>query len=321
MKKLMRLTDLSFLFVAAALVLAGCVKKDEFYDKNTDEPNRKQQVKIFGAENDINLYALNTLPATETFALIEIARSPNSEAQGNTPLTVKLVKSSSLITAYNAANGTNYIEVPLSAYTLSDDINNVTFAPGESIKQVKITLKKDQLDLSKQYALGYTLTDAGSGAIITAGLDKVLYAIGLKNAYDGVYSYVSGYVQRYTAPGVPATDALSGPLGPQNPDIELVTTGATSVAFTGAGGPVGLTWSGPMSGVAGIGGLSANIDPATNIPTFSAQEAPGGLTLTNWAGHVNKYDPATKTLTMAIRWNPTANVREYEVVLKYKGPR
>ena len=46
MKKLMRLTDLSFLFVAAALVLAGCVKKDEFYDKNTDEPNRKQQVKI-----------------------------------------------------------------------------------------------------------------------------------------------------------------------------------------------------------------------------------------------------------------------------------
>ena len=321
MKKIKHLTGISFLFLSLAIVVASCVKKDDFYGKNTTESNRKQVVQLYGAENDINLFALNVLPVTEDFVMIEVVRYPNSQADANQPLTIKLVKNSALITDYNTANGTSYIELPLAAYTLSDDISTLTFAPGESIKQVKIHLKKDQLNLSAQYAIGFTITDVGTGAVLNTALKNVLYAIGLKNAYDGVYSVVSGYVQRYTAPGVPSTDNLSGPLGPANPDVELVTTGANTVAFTGPGGPVGLTWSGPMSGVAGIGGLAASIDPVTNLATFSAQESPGGLTLTNWAGHVNKYDPATKTFTIAIRWNPTGSVREYEVVLKYKGPR
>jgi len=318
MKKINHLTGLSFLFLSLAIVFASCVKKDSFYDENTTEPNRKAVVQLYGAENEINTIALNVVPTTEDVVLIEVVRYPSSQAEANQPLTVKLTKTTTLINDYNANNGTNFIELPLNSYTLSDDISQLTFAPGESIKQVKIHLKKDQLNLSQAYAIGFTLDQVGSGAVINDGLKAVLYSIGLKNSYDGVYSYVSGFVQRYSSPGVPQADNLSGPLGPSNPDVELVTTGAYTVNFTGPGGPAGLTWSGPMSGVAGIDPLKATVDPGTNLVTMSSFNA----TLANWAGHVNKYDPATKTFTLAIKWTSTAPAyREYEVVLKYKGPR
>ncbi|MFI5130972.1 MAG: DUF1735 domain-containing protein [Chitinophagales bacterium] len=315
MKRIKHLTGISFLFVSVALALASCVKKDDMYDETTSETNRKQIVQLYGADEEINLLALNLVPAVEDIVLIEVVRYPNSAADANQPLTIKLNKTTAPIDDYNTANGTNYIELPLASYTLGSDISSLTFAPGESIKQVKINLKKDQLDLSKQYAIGFTITDVGTGAVLNDDMKTVLYAIGLKNAYDGVYSYVSGLVTRYTAPGVPANDAFSGPLGPQNPDVEMVTLAAYSVGIEG------LTWSGGTTGVGGIGGLKAVVDPATNLVTMSATEAPGGLTLTNWAGHVNKYDPATKTFTLAFRWNPTSTTREYEVVFKYKGPR
>jgi len=318
MKKINHLTGLSFLFLSLAISLASCVKKDSFYDENTAEPNRKQVVQLYGAENEINTKALNVVPTVENFVLIEVVRYPNSQADASQPLTVKLTKNTTLIDDYNTNNGTNFIELPLNSYTLSDDISQLTFAPGESIKQVKLNLKKDLLNLSQPYALGFVLTQVGTGAVINDGLKTVLYSIGLKNSYDGVYSYVSGFVQRYSSPGVPQADNLSGPLGPSNPDIEMATTGAYTVAFGGAGGPVGLTWSGPMSGVAGIDGLTAAVDPNTNNVTMTSSN----VTLANWAGHVNKYDPATKTFTIAMKWTSTAPAyREYEVVLKYKGPR
>ena len=79
-----------------------------------------------------------------------------------------------------------------------------------------------------------------------------------------------------------------------------------------------LKWAYPNGSVAGINGLSISIDPVTNLVTMSSA---ANATLTNWAGHENKYDPITKTFYLAFRWNPAANVREYEIVLKYKGPK
>jgi hypothetical protein len=85
------------------------------------------------------------------------------------------------------------------------------------------------------------------------------------------------------------------------------------------GDPGCLKWAATAgSNVAGINGLSIAIDPVTNLVTMASTQ---NLTLTNWAGHENKYDPVTQTFYLAFRWNPLANVREYEIVLKYKGPK
>jgi hypothetical protein len=136
---------------------------------------------------------------------------------------------------------------------------------------------------------------------------------------------VSGKVTRYTSPGAPAGDVLSGDLA-GNPDVSLITSGpnAVVVPVPATPNPGTLYWAAASgSQVAGIDGLKITVDPATNLVTMSSTL---NTTLANWAGstpgiNYNRYDPATKTFYLAFKWNPTSNVREYEIVLKYKGPR
>ena len=309
MKSLFRFNIL--LVPVLMLAVASCVKKDDFYKKATTETNRKQTVQITGA-SDIITFARDVKSTNDTFILIDVRRYPNDAAQLNQPLTVKLAKNSSLITTYNNANGTGYIELPSNAYTLLSDISSITFQPGEAVKEIKISVDQSKLDLTKQYALGFSITDAGSNAVAIPDLKDGLYNIGVKNKYDGKYSILSGIVTRYTSPGVPANDALSGSIA-GNPDLTLSTVGSNTVEITG------LQWAyGNNSGVAGIDNLRLTVDPTTNQVTMFSL---GNATLANWAGKPNYYDPATKTFYLNFRWNPTANVREYSMVIKYKGPR
>ena len=171
---------------ALLLALGSCKKPASFFSTSTGDPNRKTVVKILDA-GDIVVKALDLAPATEDIVLIELSRDPNSQTDLNQPLTVKLVKQPSLIADYNTANGTGYVELPASSYTFSEDISAVTFQPGETNKVVSIKLDKSGLDLSMQYAIGVTLTEVGSGASISASGNQGLYAIIIKNKYDGHY--------------------------------------------------------------------------------------------------------------------------------------
>ena len=166
------------------------------------------------------------------------------------------------------------------------------------------------MDPSTKYGLGFTITTVDDNGKISATNTTVI-EIGAKNAYDGIYSVASGLTTRYTAPGVPANDALSGSLA-GNPDMVMSTTGAYTVYMSGE------QWANSSGGVGGVDPIYITVDPTTNLTTAISNT---NGTLGNWAGHTNKYDPVTKTFYIAMRWNPTANVREYEVVLKYKGPR
>ena len=310
MKKIIRLNKFLLSAVALMAVLVSCVKNDDIYKKNTDETGRKSVVQIAGA-NDVIAFARDVKVTNDTFVLISVLRYPNSNADLNQPLTVKLTKNTQLITDFNTANGTHYVELPANAYTLLSDINTLTFQPGEAVKEVKISVDQSKLDLSMQYALAYSIADPGTNAVIPASLKDAFYDIGVKNKYDGMYSVVSGTVTRYTAPGVPANDALSGSVA-GNPDVTLTTVGATTVEITG------LQWANSGGGVGGIANLRLTVDPATNQVTMFSLGSPS---LAIWAGKENRYDPATKTFYLNFRWNPTSTTREYSVVLKYKGPR
>lgn len=218
MKKLIRLNKLLLLLFAVILVVISCVKKDDFYKKSGDETNRKQTVELTGS-SDIITFARDVKTTNDTFVLIDIRRYPNNAEELNQPLTVKLTKNATLIDDYNAANGTNLIELPANAYTLLSDINTITFQPGEAIKEVKISVDQSKLDLSEQYALGFSIADPGSNAVVISSLQNGLYQVGVKNKYDGHYQVTGSMVDAYS----------SGLTGNYPMDVYLVTSGPNSV--------------------------------------------------------------------------------------------
>lgn len=173
------------------------------------------------------------------------------------------------------------------------------------------------LSLTANYGFGLIITSVDNQLGIISNKRFLRVQLNIKNIYDGIYHVESGLVTRYLSPGVPANDAISGPLA-GNPDVRLVTTGANTLSIPIPGAPGALFWSGGASQVAGIDGVTLTIDPATNLVTVTSA---GNATLTNWPGRVNSYDPVNKIFRLAFRWNPTSNVREYEIVLKYDGPR
>ena len=239
MKNFIRINKILLLLIAVTLVVAGCVKKDDFYKKSGDETARKQTVQLTGAD-DIIIFARDVKPTKDTFVLIDVRRYPNSSAELNQPLTVKLVKNSGLIDAYNTANGTGYLELPANSYTLLTDINSITFQPGEAVKEVKIAVDQSKLDLSEQYALGYSISDPGSGAVVVPSLKNGLYQIGVKNKYDGHYQVTGTMV-----------DVTNGTLTGNYPmDVFLVTSGPNSVYMydNAIGGPAhSISSSGSLS--------------------------------------------------------------------------
>lgn len=302
------------LVAIGGILLTSCVKNDE----GKFNASGSTFVKLpQGAEDKVAL-ALDFLPGLQDVVLLDVRRDAPTNAELQKAITVKIKNNPAIVTAYNTAHSTNYEPLPTAAYQIdpgnpySGTEWTVTFNAGDHAKPILIKLDASKLDFSKQYALGFTITDA-SGAKIADGLESAMIEVGVKNKYDGLYSVVSGYVQRYTAPGVPESPStLSGPLA-GNPDVALVTVGPNTVEIQG------LQWTaGSNSGVAGINNLRATVDPATNSVTMQAL---GNATLANWAGKENRYDPATQTFYLAFKWNPTANAREYEIVLKYKGPR
>ena len=298
-------------FALSGLLLASCIKNEvvELGDAG------KTRVKI--AEAPENTIFLEAFTGTQMMSLFSVRRDANSAAELNKPATVTVHVDPAKITAYNTAHNTTYQLLPDSLYTLAAGITSTgngnytfSFAPGEFSKDFMINLNGSKWDLSKKYAFPATITDPG-GYEIGADQEEVISLVSLKNQYDGKYSVLSGTVTRYTAPGVPANDALSGSVA-GNPDVILTTINATTVEISN------LQWANSGGGVGGIANLRVTVDPATNLVTVFSLGSPS---LGNWAGHENRYDPATKTFYLAFRWNPTSTTREYETVIKYKGPR
>jgi hypothetical protein len=283
------------------LVFTSCLK-----DKNID--NKKYGTAGLG---DIPLVLF---PATRT------TTSLNSSAKDTSfhLITVRLAESDPAsedvkvtLTPNNAAvTAAGFTPAPTSAYTLSDLV--VTIPKGQREGYLTITTKTANLTAAT-YGFGFDIAAVSNPKYkIASTLKTTVAVLPIKNMYDGIYSVESGFVQRYTAPGAPTVgDVLNGSLA-GNPDVTLSTVGSTTLEITN------LKWAYPNGGIAGIDNLRLTVDPATNLVTMFAL---GNATLANWEGKENRYDPATRTFYLIFRWNPTANRREYSVVIKYKKPR
>lgn len=296
----------------SSLLLSSCIKDD------VEELGDAGRTFLKFAEAPENSIFFDPFTDIKTVGLFSLNRDASSEGELNKAVTVKIKANPDAIEAYNDEHGTNFEVLPETLYTIgsgitqSGDVFTLNYNSGEFAKEFVVNLDGSQWDLSKQYALAFSVVDS-AGIELAEGKKDIITFLAIKNAYDGKYSIESGSVQRYVGPVNPETTGnLNGSVA-GNPDLTLATVGPNTVEITG------LQWAaGSNSGVAGIDNLRLTVDPATNQVTMFSL---GNASLANWEGHENYYDPATKTFHLAFRWNPTGNRREYEMVIKYKGPR
>jgi hypothetical protein len=102
--------------------------------------------------------------------------------------------------AYNAANTdtvganatgtiTHFVKLADSAYTLPT--LKVTIPKGQRLGYASLSVIPNKVDLSLQNAIAFKIVDAG-GIAIASNLQSVIYAIVVKNAWDGDYN-VTGW--------------------------------------------------------------------------------------------------------------------------------
>lgn len=306
----MRQVKIKALFFFTLIVgLSGCLKEDRL---NIDTDQGPKSVVEF-ANTGVNVAAAVSTYPRFNMDLGSIAAGAEVEFNVNVSysgadvapndITVALSLDPDALAKFNTENGTHY-EIPAAdIFTLP---TSVVIQKGTSITQTKVKIiNSASYDFSKAYALPVKIASASTG-IISSNFGKAVYSFGARNTYDGMYSY-DGSTIRNSATG--PDPALSGTFTGSTPR-SLATLSANSVTIV----PL---WAN-KGGIGGIDGTYATVDPATNLVTMASTT---NATLKNTAGQENKYDPATKTFTLAFDWGVAPNTRFATMKLIYTGPR
>lgn len=294
--------------LAAAVFFAGCLK-DKDYDDGKIQSLRSQgdqkvvSIGLTAASTDNHLVlAFDNNDADTSFNLVPV----QLPSRATEDVKVSLVLNPALIGDYNSSNGTSHDVAPDNLYTILNPADSagyiVTIPKGEYTGYLQIKINP-RAYLGSDYALGFQISRVPSSYLISSNLGSGITAIGVKNDWDGVYSY-KGYSLR--AGDADLTGFFSGA------EMGLQTAGATSVGFTE------LAFWGDGSGI-GIGNPVLQIN--TNAP------APYPVTITssggakNAPGYTSRYDPATKTFYISFTWGAGPAARLSTDTLTYLRPR
>lgn len=273
--------------VVSSLLLVSCVK-DDVTDTTTEGSTF---VKLLQAPE--NQFFFEPFTEVKTLKLFSLRKDANSEAELNTPLMVKLKPEPTLIANYNAANGSDFEMMPDSIYTLDPGnpkvgtLYEMNMSASQFAKEFTIKLNGAKWDLSKKYALGFVITDAG-GKKVLDGMNEIIVTVSIKNQYDAVYHAIG--VFHHPTGGDRVIDM----------DKKLVT-------------------SGPNSVIADLGDLGPDYRMILTVNADnSVTIAPAGATPNidqHWGP--NFYDPSDQSFHLHYSYN-TAAPRIVEEIIKRK---
>jgi hypothetical protein len=222
--------------------------------------------------------------------MVDVA-SPNLPT---TATTMTLSLDTAGLSAYNAANGTNYQPLPDTTYTVSGW--DVSVPAGKRIDSITVTIDLSKLDLSNAYVFPVTIASA---SLPIEQWNHLFYYVAVKNQWDGVYSY-QGYTLRSGDPV--KTGNFTGQ------QMTLLTSGSNSVTFATLA-----LWA-DLGGI-GIGNPQLTINASNQVSISS----PGGATAD--PTYNNHYDPATQTFYIQFYWGAGPTSRLSTDTLSYLGPR
>jgi hypothetical protein len=172
--------------------LVACVKKEVTPLRNEGEQFLKIQeapeAKVFS----------EPYTGVKPVALFSLIRSSANETQAAKATSFKITSGTQAdVDAYNTENDTEYELLPDSLYTMATGITKsgstytVPFASGNFTKEFTINLNGSKWDLSKKYAMKYTITDS-AGVNINEGNKEIMVFIAIANRWDGIYEVTDG---------------------------------------------------------------------------------------------------------------------------------
>jgi len=341
---------LQYTFLGCSLVvLFSACRKDPFSGTETKQSGKDF---VYFTESNPNNQFFDVFTDVKPVTVFTVRKDAASNAVNAKASTVTLTALPSYIDAYNTANGTSYTLLPTDIYTIATSTDNASsggitatgtgltlnFAGGEFVKNVIFKVDGSKVDLSKQYAVAYAITNT-DGLTKKKGQDTILATIAIKNRWDGTYAFTGTMTDIANASLTHINDYLSSlPAGTSTPapmQYELRTISATQNVvydnYLGAGIAVDITNAGSASRYGSVG-IIVTFDPATNkvvsMVNYYGQPAGNTRSLELNPDGVNAYDPGTKSISIKYRMTQPSVIADpphirtnWDETWTYIGPR
>jgi len=294
---------MKFRLLLLYLVFLYSCKRDDIFGDIT--PNTSRVIAEFTDARTGTFVTHDAVAGSVEVDLTELRIDPRSVLDGLAK--VKVIINPTVVTEYNAENGTAYTPIPAAAFSLAS--SEYKFNKNQRKTMVRAAMNPSAL-LNGDYAIGLSIAEVDGGEISPIGKHVIVF-LSIKNKYDGIYS-LKGYSE---IPGTSYTGHFTVPCSEQ---LELAS-GSVSSVFILPTQPVA-----DGNGFAYIGNLLPEIsfDAATNKVT-GVTAAAGGIDLIFPfdAGYNSRYDPATKTIYVKYGVAPAGSGRYIVDTLTYCGPR
>ncbi|MFM8448705.1 MAG: DUF1735 domain-containing protein [Haliscomenobacter sp.] len=274
------------LFAFLAFSLTACLQDDPITDYSEDAigpiiliPNGNWPSVV--KANPVALDYKSTAQNIYLYARVSWAKPLDKD------VTVTFEKDPAIITAYNAAFGTNYVELPAAAYKLPG--LTVTIPAGTQEVKVPVDLFADKVDLSKNNMIAFKITSAGDQPI-ASNFRQIVFPVLVKNSYEASYK-ITGYFFHPSAPRSISMTKYLATVSASRCEGQLGDLGGWGFQFDISGATVG-NWG------------AAGSTPASPSSGFLAVDNPGGIAFPvplgdyTHANYPNSYDAGTKTLRL-----------------------
>lgn len=275
----------SFLLIALApALLTSCLKSRDSLGVLADPGSISTGIFDRFYYGEAKSFALTGSPAIETIEAITIRYSAPKQKAND--IQVVLEVDNSLVTAYNTANGTNFLALPSNAYSLPNGLSFTMPGGNSGEYNLPLTLNKNNLNLQNAYAIGFKIKSVSQG-VISAIEKDIIVTILVKNKFDGRYDVDGTFVDVSNAAFTAAY-----PL-----EWELVTTGPTQCvvrdwADFGTPTPAFIFFNGGTPTFYGNFGLIINFDASDNVASvtnYYGQPSSNGRSANLDPSGVNKY--------------------------------
>mgnify|MGYP003502840127 FL=1 len=312
------------LLSSAVLFLSSCLKDKEVDNRvyGINGADEGKIVELSDADgNHGKTYAFNYEDKALVVNVVEVRLTSNDLPKNDVTVTLTLAHSAALVNDWNAANGTSFVNMPGSLYTIPS--LTVTIPAGQRSANLVLNTNAINYDPSTTYALGFKIASISDASFTASGnFNYIVATFGAKNQYDGRYRIDFCFYH----PGI------SPVYGCASTEIEMHTISGNTckMYFPVFGGYYGPILNGAALSAFGSQEPAFTVLPGTNkvnVYNSFAGAVTFYTTYTAASGYDSRYEPSEKKFYVKYGYNllpgPTfdpANTREWTETISFLGP-